>query len=582
MRNCKLFIGTFLLIGSLFISSCKKDNEDVVPIPTTNTITEDITTNTTWDASNTYIIDGTVAVEGATLTIEPGAIIKFQQGAELDVGYNNSGSVLIANGTPTNPITFTSSATNPAAGDWDYIYFGEGASGSSMTYCNIYYGGGYNTYSGIVQVDGCHISMTHCDVQYSPNYGVVLEDDAYFTTFTYNNVANITNHPIKLDANSANSIGAGNTITGSSSTKGIYVDGGTFDKADATWLLQTVPYVLNGVITIQNTAGAQLTLQAGVTIAFTQGSYIEVGYNSGTYGTLIANGTAAAPITFTSASPSPAAGDWGAIFLENGTSSNTSFDYCVFEYGGGYNVYTGMVDLNNSNLHINHSIFRHSSTFGITVDENSYFGSFDNNTFEDCVSYPMTIYGNYAHTIGGNNTFNTTLGPRVDGDNLEQNGSVTWHKLNKPYYINGTLYINSTSGTTLNIDAGTQIDFTQGSMLEVGYASNSYGKIIAQGTASEPIIFTSGAPSPSNGDWDGIFFRSGTMSGTILDHCEVSYAGGYSAYSGNITFDDAGSNVTISNSNIAHSAHYGLYITGNSTPTLTNISYSDNTSGNTN
>ena len=581
MRNFKFALGT-ILIGSLLISSCKKDDEDVLPVPSTNTITENITVNTTWKASDTYIIDGTVAVEGATLTIEPGTTVKFQQGAELDIGYNNSGSVLVANGTATEPITFTSAATNPAAGDWDYIYFGNGASGSSMTYCNVYYGGGYNTYSGMIQLSDCHITMDHCNIQYSPNYGVALESNAYFTAFTNNNLANITNHPIKLDANSAHTIGTGNTITGSSSTKGIYIAGGTFDKANETWLAQTVPYVINGTVYIQNTAGAQLTIEAGATISFTQGSQMEVGYASGTYGTIIANGTSSAPITFTSASPSPTAGDWDAIFLEDGTSASTSFDYCVFEYGGGYNAYTGIVDITNANVSINHCLIQHSTTYGITLNDASYFGTFDNNTFSDCVTYPISIYGNYAHTIGANNTFNTTLGPRVSGDELSQTGTVTWHKLNMPYYIDGTLYIQSTSGTTLNIEPGTQIKFTQGSQIDVGYASSTYGKIIAQGTASEPIVFTSGAPSSSNGDWDGIFFEDGTMSGTILDYCEVSYAGGYNAYSGNITFNNSASNVTVSNSTIAHSLHYGLYIDGGSTPTITNITYLDNTSGNTN
>ncbi len=581
MRNFKFTFGTFLIVGSLLISSCKKDDENVIPVPSTNTITENITVNTTWKASDTYIIDGTVAVEGATLTIEPGAIIKFQQGAELDIGYGTSGSVLIANGTVDNPITFTSAAANPAAGDWDYIYFGNGASGSSMSYCNIYYGGGYNTYSGMIQMDGCHISIDHCNIQHSPNYGVALTGDAYFTSFTYNNLADISNHPVKLDANSAHTVGTGNTYTTSSATKGILVDGGTFDKADETWLAQSVPYVIDGSVYIQSTAGAQLTIQAGATIAFTQGSDMEVGYGSGTYGKIIATGTTSAPIAFTSSAPSPTAGDWDAIFLEDGASGST-FDYCTFEYGGGYNSYTGIIDITNANVSFNHCSFQHSTTFGITLNDASYFDTFDNNTFSDCVTYPISIYGNYAHTIGANNTFNTTLGPRVNGDELNQTGSVTWHKLNMPYYIDGDLYIQSTNGTTLNIEPGTQIKFTQGSQIEVGYASSSYGKIIAQGTASEPIVFTSGAPSPGNGDWDGIFFEDGTMSGTILDYCEVSYAGGYNAYSGNVTFNNSGSNVTISYSTIAHSSHYGLFIDGNSTPTISNITYLDNTSGNTN
>ena len=581
MKKFKFKFETLLLIGSLLFSSCS-DILNVTPATENKTVTENITVNTTWKSSNTYIVDGNISVDGATLTIEPGTVIKFKENSELDIGYSSSGSSLIANGTSDNPITFTSVADNPSAGDWDYIYFGDGATNSSMSYCNISYGGGYNAYAGMIQMDDCHVSFDHCDIQHSENYGIVLEGNAYFTSFTNNNFSDISNHPIKLDANSAHTVGTGNTYTTSSSTKGILVNGGTYNKADETWLKQSVPYVIDGTVYIQNTSGAKLNIEAGTTISFTKGSQIEVGYNSNTYGTLIANGTTSEPITFTSSSPEKTAGDWDAIFLESGTSSSTSFTNCVFEYGGGYNAYTGIIDLTNANINFNHCIVRHSETYGISCDDKSYFGSFDFNTFEDCASYPITIYGNWANTIGANNIFSTTLGPIIRGDYLEQSGSVTWNKLNKPYYIDGTLYIESTGGTTLNIEQGTQINFTQGSQIEVGYSSNSYGSIKAQGTASEPIIFTSGAPSPSKGDWDGIFFEKGTMNGSILDFCEVSYAGGYSAYSGNVTFDNSSTNVTISNSTISHSSHYGLYIDDYSTPNLINITYLDNTDGDTN
>ncbi|MFB6097739.1 MAG: PKD domain-containing protein, partial [Salinibacter sp.] len=80
-------------------------------------VTNDITSNTTWKSSNTYVLDGLVFVEnGATLTIEPGTVIKGRRKGEIS---NNDGaSALIvkrsskidASGTANNPIIFTSTA----------------------------------------------------------------------------------------------------------------------------------------------------------------------------------------------------------------------------------------------------------------------------------------------------------------------------------------------------------------------------------------------------------------------------------------------------------------------------------------
>jgi hypothetical protein len=80
----------------------------------TNTIvTSNITTNTTWTSDNVYELAGRITVEnGATLTIQPGTIIKGQAGT----GTNATalliarGAKLNAEGTPTQPIIFTSVA----------------------------------------------------------------------------------------------------------------------------------------------------------------------------------------------------------------------------------------------------------------------------------------------------------------------------------------------------------------------------------------------------------------------------------------------------------------------------------------
>lgn len=92
---------------------------------TSNTpITANITTNTTWTAGNVYLLQGQIYVKNnATLTIEPGTII---MGSKAVVGsglFITKGAKLIAAGTATSPIVFTSDqpAGSRSAGDWGGI-----------------------------------------------------------------------------------------------------------------------------------------------------------------------------------------------------------------------------------------------------------------------------------------------------------------------------------------------------------------------------------------------------------------------------------------------------------------------------
>jgi hypothetical protein len=89
----------------------------VYPATTVTIPAGDITTNTTWTAANVYLLNGWVYVKaGATLTIEPGTIIrgdKTNKGALII----EKGATINANGTASNPIIFTS---NQAAGSRDY------------------------------------------------------------------------------------------------------------------------------------------------------------------------------------------------------------------------------------------------------------------------------------------------------------------------------------------------------------------------------------------------------------------------------------------------------------------------------
>jgi len=116
MKNSKLVLGTFLLAFGMF-SSCGKDEvqDPILPVaPTGNVIvTANISSNTTWTADRVYQLGGRITVlDGATLTIEAGTIIKGEAGtgANATALLVARGGKLMAEGTAEKPIIFTSIA----------------------------------------------------------------------------------------------------------------------------------------------------------------------------------------------------------------------------------------------------------------------------------------------------------------------------------------------------------------------------------------------------------------------------------------------------------------------------------------
>ena len=112
----------------LFSTSCKKNV--IVEGPSTETpggstanvveVTGEISASTTWSASKIYLLKGFVFVSnGATLTIEPGTIIKGDKATKGTLIVTR-GSKINATGTVDKPIVFTSALAAGARtqGDW--------------------------------------------------------------------------------------------------------------------------------------------------------------------------------------------------------------------------------------------------------------------------------------------------------------------------------------------------------------------------------------------------------------------------------------------------------------------------------
>jgi hypothetical protein len=155
-------------------------------------------------------------------------------------------------------------------------------------------------------------------------------------------------------------------------------------------------------------------------------------------------------------------------------------------------------------------------TAEIVINDNSVVNNTTNNT-----TGGEETPTNTSVSLSGVFTENLTLDPTID------------------YTVTGPVLI--ADGATMTIPAGMTIR-VQPVGVNAYIAIQQGGRIIADGTSSEPIVFTSNASSPASGDWGGIVLCGRAPINSTPDGSEdtaTSEVGGLS-YGGNIPTDNSG------------------------------------------
>lgn len=214
----------------------------LVHIPTTT-----YTTNTTWTLANSpYVLDGNVTVAaGATLTIEPGVIVKFN-GQLRKMTINGT---LSAVGTQTSLITFTSyqddtaggdtngdgSATTGAPGQWFDIEIA--SSGSQLKWVNIRYGG-WGTAQNYAPVylfgSGRSVTIDHATITNNQKSAVVVVNRASATIS--NSTLSNNNYGLFVDTATAT---VDHTTIANNSSRGVWFNLPTVTPAPAASSITT-------------------------------------------------------------------------------------------------------------------------------------------------------------------------------------------------------------------------------------------------------------------------------------------------------------------------------------------------------
>jgi hypothetical protein len=415
------------------------------------TVSGIISANTTWAASgNPYNVTGNVMVNtGVTLTIEPGVIVKFDKLKSFQIN-----GELIARGTTNNNITFTSSSTSPAAGDWGYIFFsdvstdavfdaqGNYLSGSILEYCIVEYAGSGTNSLGAVQLTSSYPFINYCTIRNNNISGIYASGLTDTLRITNNTISNNTRYCTDQDGGGGIYISGGTAIisnnTFSSNSSTYHGDGGGIFAKDGLQIITNNTFLNNsaaydgGAMYIQS--GAQSIIAhntiIGNTAMGTGGIYTLWGTATIT-DNIIYNNTGGMVIYYGGATinnniitGNMAAYGGGGIHIRgaaatisnNVISSNSVSSNPYYSYGGGGinlgEYYTGMSVIITKN-----SIVNNTAENVAAVDYNiSYSGSYNENFTYNTIAgnkstssdTTYTIRMSYLPPIHYNNIFNNT------------------------------------------------------------------------------------------------------------------------------------------------------------------------------
>ncbi len=393
-----------------------------------------IYTNTTWTLINSpydVCAGGVTVGPTATLMIQPGVAVQFQQGVNAKLYVQGT---LTAIGTVTQPVTFTGVVTTP--GSWGGISADYAVITPALV--NLSYvtldGGGIGSASAQIYADRAVVTITHSLVRNGGSDGLHFTyREAGFniqtTSFISNNLA-----AIRLDT-PATDILLSDLSASSNGTNGVYLYAqGMNVNGQRRWTNPGIPYVINYLPT--NHLGDELTIDPGSELQFMSNSGLGVG------GQLKAIGLPDQPITFTAQTPAP--GGWRGIVIDGGTQNAVAqLDYATVEYGGG-DIGGANIVVQNGQLIARHSIVRYSAKDGLQFGTKGS-GSILNSQIISSSLIVTTTHGIYNGTptnavLATNDWWGDPNGPKSDiGCGSGQGDKVTSGVLFQPVLTNTNL-----------------------------------------------------------------------------------------------------------------------------------------------
>ena len=561
----------------------------------TSTVSDSVSIDpsSAFNGSNTFLWAGNWTVGGsATLSLQPGVILKADPSVKPAMTIHGTALFGAAGGAPVSitslhddsiggDIGGDGASTAPAPGDWKWIYLGFNADASVLENLQLHYGGASG--NAAVRVDGADIELRDSTIAHSFEDGL----DCNGASFAVQGCSFVANGGrAVVDAHLQNVAGfSGNSASGNGGGDVLWVQGNGFAAPTVVQAANafdgTGVFAVEGVLSTLSNPGS-LSLEAGVILKFAPGGEVRVGASP-----LWCNGSAAAPVVFTSLDDDAHGGD----STGNGPTQGSPGDWRGFDF------------FLSPDAVLDHVLVRYAGEGGIgALRTEASSPTVSNSTFEHCAGAGMDLSGGDCAIT--NCHFRACSLPfenvSLSGLSLSSANTAVDSTLADVAFCNrrgGLLQIDLGRANTLNdngvivltgdpdLQANQSLQLGPGLVLKLQGARRLQfqGVLSAAGAFDDRIVLTSvhdpehgpeyvdlGQPA-GKGDWIGMAFES-TADQSVLQDVLVRYAGAQGA----AAIELQNCTVSFCRVTVEQTAGHAIDTNENSVPILKDCQLNDN------
>lgn len=369
-------------------------------------------------------------------------------------------------------------------------------------------------------------------------------------------------------------------------TTGPVLHGGDIEGHEI-WRAEDGPHVVMTSVRVRD--GATLEIEPCAVVQFSEATNLEIAFpGTPNTGTLLAEGEAERPIRFEGLHGAR----WGHVFVQSPGTARLA--HLTIEGGGGVDgTGASLIAMGEGTwptqrgLFVDHVTVTGSLGAGVVATRLAAFA-------EGSTTLVVTESGNDEHPFPVE-LDEHAIGSLPDGEytgnlvdeilveplqNLQE--SATMRDPGVPWRIGTSAVDRLTIGagereapvTTLTIEAGATLRFHPGTSLQIDHVSGdapATGNLVAIGTATSPVTFTSAADAPAPGDWVGLWFGGIVNAETHVEHARIEYAGAdcgcvlvtcndLDGFEGAVIMSMPPSSMFMTDSVIAHSAGHGFVL----------------------
>ncbi|MEO8083726.1 MAG: hypothetical protein ABI780_07895 [Ardenticatenales bacterium] len=427
-----------------------------------------VTTNQAWSAAdNPHDICSTgVSIRNSTLSIQPGAQVRFNDGADLVV---QSGAALVAVGDAQNaPIRFFALQRTASPGFWGQIRFETGSLTSTIEAATI--AGGGKDGKAMVEVRGTATDLYN--VVFSQSAGAPLLFGANSLGPSTTRAGSITVREQRCSLLRFSQVGKSAIEVDATDPVDVTVDG--------TWANFCVPYLVKGTITIAGPANYAPTLYLGpgALIKFDQDGGIVAGISAEQPGHLVTSGAVdeLEHVVITGQRDEP--GSWGGILISEFSNIDNSLINTDVKYGGAGGV--PMIRVRDPRTYALDLTMRHALGYPLELPSNavdSFLGGM--------------IAGKYRQPPIKDNGIDRAL-VLAKSIPLDVPRSAVWGDIGVPYEIDGDLTVASDQGkegppAEFRILPGAHLLFAPDAALRIGDPAGPRARFSVGSPPSEPL-----------------------------------------------------------------------------------------------